>query len=674
MDERYGDVLNGLRSRLPMNLFCDDRLYYDQTDGGGAGPSSSSGGGSGGEDPYVPMHRQLRGMDFFSALRSIMGSVATTGDPGVVDDVLCHFASDFCHQNVRQAPYSADATYALAYAVVALTFRCHGHSRTWKGRGGMTVPRQRFIDVTLSYMQCRVLPDSRTVTPQWLGDLYDEVVASDLLSGTGYRAGDSASMGLDAMMNVHVTMFADSNSDSDGEGAGTGAGKAASAGAPAEAGEADVSAPAPKSIAGLRREVEAVWQPMLAPLSVVLNATDDPPLVMLCVDTFAVAARLAALTGLTLQLDAFVGALGTFATRTSNAALKTKHLRSVDMMMKLASDYGGYLTDGEAWLHIFTRAADLESLLDEVQSSSSGGLAQSASAMQLSASTSYRSLHDTGGGVGQSGFLFDLQALSLEVNDVHARTTQLNCDAFAAFVKGLCMLSEQELAHMPQPRTYALTKLVELFKRNLGLNRVRLDWMRVVVTAVQHFSAACCHANVGTAKVALQLWADVVAAFLAHARELPGFHFRELLFLPFRATTQSRSVSADVRSQVLAHLNELIRAHGNHIGSGWTSLFSALAGAHKKRLRFEGDETTSLDAFDVVRTLLDCHTGQASSAAFFDSVMDCVNCLTNVVGTGTNNQLCRQAVDCIVQCVRNLRELAASSASDGGSAAPRARE
>ncbi|KAJ8964689.1 hypothetical protein NQ317_016722 [Molorchus minor] len=88
----------------------------------------------------------------------------------------------------------------------------------------------------------------------------------------------------------------------------------------------------------------------------------------------------------------------------------------------------------------------------------------------------------------------DLEVAALCLDDrIFTGSTRLDGDAIVDFVKGLCKISLDELAHPGHPRMFSLQKIVEISYYNMG--RIRLQWSRIWQVLGEHFNTVGCNPN-----------------------------------------------------------------------------------------------------------------------------------------------------------------------------------
>ncbi|XP_020284178.1 brefeldin A-inhibited guanine nucleotide-exchange protein 3 [Pseudomyrmex gracilis] len=146
-----------------------------------------------------------------------------------------------------------------------------------------------------------------------------------------------------------------------------------------------------------------------------------------------------------------------------------------------------------------------------------------------------------------------------------------------------------------------------------------------------HFMEAACHEDRGISKKAVQCIHDSMAALLNEQIELPHFHFNEALFKPFENLLCLELCDSDVQDQIISCICEFVETNRTEIRSGWRPLFGALRVASIGN----SDSVESAPLLEVFRVFLSTD----NTLVFANAALDCILCLLkHVRGIGDNQE------------------------------------
>lgn len=102
---------------------------------------------------------------------------------------------------------------------------------------------------------------------------------------------------------------------------------------------------------------EVAWMPFIAGLSTMQN-TDDMDLIVLCLDGFKQAIRIACFFDLELERNAFVTTLANFTFLNNLGEMKTKNMEAIKALLDVAVSDGNHLRG--SWHEVLTCVSQLE--------------------------------------------------------------------------------------------------------------------------------------------------------------------------------------------------------------------------------------------------------------------------------------------------------------------------
>lgn len=260
---------------------------------------------------------------------------------------------------------------------------------------------------------------------------------------------------------------------------------------------------------------------------------------------FRCAIRIACIFHMSLERDAYVQALARFTLLTANSPItemKAKNIDTIKTLITVAHTDGNYL--GSSWLDVVKCISQLElaqligtgvrpQLLGPPSKphfpsplANFGNLTHSASSHQ----TNNLNLSSLDPSVKESIGETSSQSVVVAVDRIFTGSTRLDGDAIVEFVKALCQVSLEELAHPTQPRMFSLTKIVEISYYNMG--RIRLQWSRIWQVLGDHFDRVGCSPRQDIAFFAVDSLRQLATKFIEKG-EFANFRFQKDFLRPF---------------------------------------------------------------------------------------------------------------------------------------------
>mmetsp|Transcript_25091 Transcript_25091/g.27905 ORF Transcript_25091/g.27905 Transcript_25091/m.27905 type:complete len:953 (+) Transcript_25091:2-2860(+) len=383
------------------------------------------------------------------------------------------------------------------------------------------------------------------------------------------------------------------------------------------------------NIAYVKPMFEIAWCPMLAAFSVVLEDTDVPRLIELCLEGFKAAIRVSSIFYLEIERNAFVSSLAKFTFLENVEHMQPKNIESIKVLINIAQTEGNYL--GDSWKQVLRCTSQLDRLQhlsgpDVSEEISDKTPKNSESESRPSLGFFLRRSAPVTTDTAPRPRIMTLERMEIEehnsiavfehipestIDYIFSSSRNLNNLAIHSFVECLCAASSDELSSNP-PRLFSLQKLVEVAHYNM--DRIRVVWGRIWKNFKDHFAKAGCHDNIKVAKYAVDNLRQLAEKFL-EKEEMANFNFQKEFLRPFEfiCTTERK----EIREWVVHTLDRITNLRGPNIKSGWKSIFSVLSLCSS-----DSDPKVAELAYDLVDTIM---------AKYFHLVSD--NFFTDLVNT-----------------------------------------
>ncbi|KAJ8930997.1 hypothetical protein NQ314_016167, partial [Rhamnusium bicolor] len=210
------------------------------------------------------------------------------------------------------------------------------------------------------------------------------------------------------------------------------------------------------------------------------------------------------------------------------------------------------------------------------------------------------------------------QSVVVAVDRIFTGSTRLDGDAIVDFVKALCRISLEELAHPGHPRMFSLQKIVEISYYNMG--RIRLQWSRIWQVLGEHFNTVGCNPNEEICFFAVDSLRQLSMKFIEKG-EFSNFRFQKDFLRPFEYIMKN-NVSPTIRDMVVRCVAQMVNSQAKNIRSGWKNIFSVFhlaAGDQEEAIVELAFQTTG-------KIITELYEKQFSS--MIDSFQDAVKCLS----------------------------------------------
>ncbi|XP_012062393.1 PREDICTED: brefeldin A-inhibited guanine nucleotide-exchange protein 2 [Atta cephalotes] len=550
--------------------------------------------------------------DLVTALRYFLEGFRLPGEAQKIDRLMEKFASRYCECNPNNGLFtSADTAYILGFSIIMLTTDLHSP----QVKNKMT--KEQYIRLN------RRNSDNEDLPEEYLSRIYDEIAGNEIkmksnpnnsrLAGKQLISSEKKRRLLWNMEMEVISTAAKNLMES----------------------VSHVQAPftTAKHLEHVRPMFKMAWTPFLAAFSVGLQDCDDPEIASLCLDGIRCAIRIACIFHMSLERDAYVQALARFTLLTANSPItemKAKNIDTIKTLITVAHTDGNYL--GSSWLDVVKCISQLElaqligtgvrpQLLGPPSKphfpsplANFGSLAHSVNSHQ----TNNLNLSSLDPSVKESIGETSSQSVVVAVDRIFTGSTRLDGDAIVEFVKALCQVSLEELAHPTQPRMFSLTKIVEISYYNMG--RIRLQWSRIWQVLGDHFDRVGCSPRQDIAFFAVDSLRQLATKFIEKG-EFANFRFQKDFLRPFEHIMK-KNRSPVIRDMVVRCVAQIVHSQAPNIRSGWKNIFSVFHHAASDR-----DESVVELAFSMTGKIINELYAEDFSI-MVDSFQDAVKCLS----------------------------------------------
>ncbi|KAH0950826.1 hypothetical protein HN011_007853 [Eciton burchellii] len=571
--------------------------------------------------------------DLVTALRYFLEGFRLPGEAQKIDRLMEKFASRYCECNPNNGLFtSADTAYVLGFSIIMLTTDLHSP----QVKNKMT--KEQYIRLN------RRISDNEDLPEEYLSRIYDEIAGNEIkmksnpnnsrLSGKQLISSEKKRRLLWNMEMEVISTAAKNLMES----------------------VSHVQAPftTAKHLEHVRPMFKMAWTPFLAAFSVGLQDCDDPEIASLCLDGIRCAIRIACIFHMSLERDAYVQALARFTLLTANSPItemKAKNIDTIKTLITVAHTDGNYL--GSSWLDVVKCISQLElaqligtgvrpQLLGPPSKphfpsplANFGNLTHSNSSHQsnLNLSSLDPSVKES---IGETSS----QSVVVAVDRIFTGSTRLDGDAIVEFVKALCQVSLEELAHPTQPRMFSLTKIVEISYYNMG--RIRLQWSRIWQVLGDHFDRVGCSPRQDIAFFAVDSLRQLATKFIEKG-EFANFRFQKDFLRPFEHIMK-KNRSPVIRDMVVRCVAQIVHSQAPNIRSGWKNIFSVFHHAASDR-----DESVVELAFSMTGKIINELYAEDFSI-MVDSFQDAVKCLSEFACNASFPDTSMEAIRLIRSC------------------------
>eukprot|EP00462_Mataza_sp_D1_P023775 CAMPEP_0175130550 /NCGR_PEP_ID=MMETSP0087-20121206/6066_1 /TAXON_ID=136419 /ORGANISM="Unknown Unknown, Strain D1" /LENGTH=1929 /DNA_ID=CAMNT_0016412775 /DNA_START=93 /DNA_END=5878 /DNA_ORIENTATION=- len=583
----------------------------------------------------------FRQLTFDEALRHFLSSgFRLPGEPEKIDRMMEKFAEQYGKHNPGVFANS-DQAYVLAYAVIMLNTDAHNPQVTNK------MTKDQFI------RNCSVDGDLDTTL---LTNIYHRIVNHEIKMKDDPLASSSSSSAQHNVKKRNINFMKETfamvkktqeliKSKQSEEGGGEEGGNGSKGSSDSTSLSPDFVLASEAGVSACESMFEILWYPCLATLSVLLETSEDPVVVTLCLDGYLYSIRLASMCGMDTSRLAFVGSLKKFTLLGSNKEMKVKNVEAIRMLLKIAYEEGNNLK--ESWGEVLSCISEFEKL--HITS------AQAVDVFQISPISS-NATHPLSAhaapGLGGQGVDAEVQRLNAaataeriewsSVDRVFTQSNRLNGEAIVDFVDQLRRVSMQELSSTHAPRVFCLQKIVEITYYNMG--RIRLVWTRIWKVLSDFFVEAGCHSNLNISMYVVDLLRQLAMKFL-EKDELANFHFQKQFLKPFEAIMAGNR-STENRELIVQCLERMIMARYNNVKSGWKTVFVVLTSGAK-----DTHEPLVEGSFSMMRRIMTQYFQLVVETT--DTIDECINCLV-AFGANKFTDISLEAVEFLLQCSTHL--------------------
>ena len=149
------------------------------------------------------------------------------------------------------------------------------------------------------------------------------------------------------------------------------------------------------------------------------------------------------------------------------------------------------------------------------------------------------------------------------------KTIFLDQDSIVDFVKALCEISREELAH--NNRIFSLQKLVEVAEFNM--TRIRLEWSKIWNIISEHLTEVGSNNSPVIAEKAVDSLRQLAKKFL-QKDEISVYHFQKEFLKPFENILINNMNVYRTKEYVITCIANLVLAEATSIKSGWRIIFN----------------------------------------------------------------------------------------------------
>ncbi|XP_066147847.1 brefeldin A-inhibited guanine nucleotide-exchange protein 1 isoform X2 [Euwallacea fornicatus] len=521
-------------------------------------------------------------LDFVAALRHFLDGFRLPGEAQKIDRLMEKFASRYCECNPNNGLFSsADTAYVLGFSIIMLTTDLHSP----QVKNKMT--KEQYIKLNRGNTDCKEVPE------EYLSQIYDEIAGHEIKMKNTVNKPGKQQINSEKRRKILFNMEMEAIS---------------SAAKNLMESVSHVQTPftLAKHLEHVRPMFKMAWTSFLAAFSVGLQDCDDPEVASLCLDGIRCAIRIACIFHMTLERDAYVQALARFTLLTANSPImdmKAKNIDTIKTLIMVAHTDGNYL--GTSWLDILKCISQLEL----AQLIGTGVRPEFLSGPGYKPpDPSYKER------IGQTSS----QSVVVAVDRIFTGSTRLDGDAIVDFVKALCQVSLDELAHPGHPRMFSLQKIVEISYYNMG--RIRLQWSRIWQVLGEHFNTVGCSKNEDICFFAVDSLRQLSMKFIEKG-EFSNFRFQKEFLRPFEHIMK-KNVSPTIRDMVVRCVAQMVNSQASNIKSGWKNIFSVfhLAASDREEVIVElAFQTTG----KIISELYD-----RQFPSMIDSFQDAVKCLS----------------------------------------------
>ena len=354
---------------------------------------------------------------------------------------------------------------------------------------------------------------------------------------------------------------------------------------------------------------DVAWGPTIGALSQILEFTEEPMCISMCLIGFTFAIRIASHNDQAVARDTFINSLAKFTSLGSIKEMKQKNIECIKALLRIAISDGELLC--EAWAPVLLCISQLSRLqlsasglvtdeelfenVNDVNVDNPDGSSVTNQRKRNSFNTSrnmsiFSSSKNNNSKAEKAEAAKKMEAVNgravLEtvaddlIDKVFAASVKLSVAGIEHFISQLILVSAKEVLGDAEKddaggRLFALQRLVEVADFNMN-ERPRIVWTRMWKLMSTHFTNVGCHQNETVSMFAIDSLRQLSFKFLEKP-ELKDFNFQRLFLEPFLVIMKSSSSREDTRELILCCIDNIIRTLCKNIRSGWKTIFSVLA-------------------------------------------------------------------------------------------------
>ncbi|KAJ3192020.1 guanine nucleotide exchange protein for ADP-robosylation factor [Irineochytrium annulatum] len=583
--------------------------------------------GEGDEENIAIMHAFVDEMEFaqlhfVTALRHFLQTFRLPGEAQKIDRFMLKFAERFVQGNPTSFS-SADTAYVLAYSTIMLNTDQHNAQVKNRMTKADFLKNNRFVfKESMALTKARGIDEGKDLPPEMLESIFDEILTNEIVmkdeqmkpshdprpnggpnlgavvglpaaGGSSKKEVAQFAIASETMAMKTEAMFNTILKDKGNGGTLTPSG----AGSGSTGGSSAVQFFSASHFEHVKPMFTITWMSILTGLSGPLQESEDHDTVVLALEGFRYAARIACLFDMELERKAFVSTLSKFTQLGNLGEIRTKNLEAVKALLDIANEMGDLL--GESWKDVVLCVSQLEKLqLVSADATNQRTSSEQKSSGERGNRTKRISItpNEEVAAVAAS------QSMTVTVDRLFTTSYRLSGTAIVDFVRALCTVSWDEITSSSTsetPRMYCLQRLVEISYYNM--KRIRVEWSNIWAILGEHFNKVGCHPNPQVCFFALDKLRQLAIKFL-DLEELPNFKFQKDFLKPFEFVL-GNNPDPKIKDMVLSCLQQMIQAKGNKsMKSGWKAMFGAFIKAAR-----ETNEQILLLAFDIVKSIFKSH-------------------------------------------------------------------
>jgi len=332
-----------------------------------------------------------------------------------------------------------------------------------------------------------------------------------------------------------------------------------------------------------------MWSPVLSVFSELLEKSEDPKIIALCVEGFKSCIILTGLHSMDTERDTFVSSLAKFTNLTALREIKEKNAQCLKAIIYLASKHGNLLR--KSWLFVLECISKIDYYLNRLQNASKENDARTdiTDQIELNKSEIIRGIVDVH-----------------TINCIFSRSSSFELEEIMDFIMCICKTSDEELKSPQLQGTYSLQKLVEV--AHFNLDRIKFIWSQIWNVTREYISNVAIHSAPEIAFFAVDSLKQLSLKFLIK-EELSNLEFQKEFLRPF-GTIFQRVENNDIKELVLTCCSYIISHVGDKLKSGWKTILDILglgAESDKKNIihySFSISENIMNESLDSLKELL----------------------------------------------------------------------